>query len=194
MIALVVVIGFVLNRPNHDSPLIHRKANATDIEFDAPTPAKPVQQKSVPRSAPSKPDQTKQIYTKVNESEPPSPKPPAAYGPIKLFKGLYQDESRDPTYESLERQIRAQFDPKIFPLERLHTVSCRKSICKIAVFWSLEQQMVMAGVIMNVAPILSSHYAFESVTEPDKKGYVLIEMYILRKGFDPEDLQGSKQH
>jgi len=179
----------MLNLPNRNSPSTHKEADTTAIESAAPTPAKSMPKKPVRPATSVDPVQKAPSFSQVSESELSSIKPPAAQGPLKLLKGLYQDESRDPTYESTEKLIRAQFDPKIFPVERLHAVTCHKSVCKIGVFWSAQQQMVLAGVLMNVYPILSIHFAFEPVSEPDDKGDVLVEMYILRKGLELEDFQ-----
>lgn len=188
-IAVLVVIVIILNRSNRNSQSTQTDADTTAMESAAPTPVKPMPEEPAHPAALTDPVQKAPSRVQVSESDRSSIKPPVAQGPLKLLKGLYQDESHDPIDESTERLIRAQFDPKIFPVELLHTVICHKSVCKIAVFWSNKQPMVLAGVMVNLHPILSVHFALEPVSEPDDKGDVLIDMYILRKGFELEDLQ-----
>lgn len=192
-LAMISVIAFFLlmprdvaNRKQQPSP---RQTSQKEIEYPIPEISKPVSEPPERPLASAKTVRPVPAHERPPESERERIRPPQAQGPLKLLKRAYRNDSRDETSQAIERLIRAQFDPKIFPMELLRGVNCHKSVCKIDVLWSEEHLMVLAAVAMNATPLLTGHIAFEPEPEPDRNGYVLIEIYILRPGYDLEDFE-----
>lgn len=188
--AIVVVLYFLSNRSGRDLQRTQQHAATTTVESSSLAPAKPTPKIAArPSDIVVNPTQEGLSCEQVRKAANVKLKPPVAQGPLKVLKGVYQDESRDATSEDAERRIRAQFDPETFPVDRIRTVTCHKSVCKIGVLWSNEQPMILAGVAMKAHQIPTREVAFDPVTEPDAKGDVLFEIYILREGLTLEDFE-----
>ncbi len=164
------------------------KAGAADQRPGPAVPGHPTAPVDSTPSAPSRSQPTE------SQRDPASAgdlqiRPPAPQGPIEVLRRVYQQESRDATSRSIELLIRKQLGPEFFPSDLIEDVDCRKSVCKIDVLWHNEQPMVLAGVAMRVGPLLSGHIGFDPAPEPDRDGYFVVEMYILRAGYELPELE-----
>jgi hypothetical protein len=105
-IAVVVLIFISWNRSSRDLPSTQQHTEPPAVESSAPAPAKSMPKKPMRPSAPAEPARKGPSCDQVSESERTPVKPPVAQGPLKVLKGVYQDESRDATSESAERRSR----------------------------------------------------------------------------------------
>ena len=112
---------------------------------------------------------------------------PKRDGPLEILKRAYEDQSRDPTAIEVERLIRGQFGDEYLPAEFLHNVTCHEKVCKIDMYWTEENPLVVMAFAMKTGPLLTGYIATDPEPEPDREGRTLVTLYMLRQG-ELEDL------
>ncbi len=190
IVALVLVMVVLHREPNRQSQATRNKSRTTDVEPSVPVEKKPapvMPDNPTPRVDPI---QTAPSLNQPSESElelaakKPVVTPSIAKGPLDVLKRAYQYESRDATSQALERLILERLGPEHFPAELLYNVKCHTSVCKIDVLWTEEHPMALAAVAAKVNSILTGHIAFDPAPELDRNGNLMVDIYILRSGYD----------
>jgi type IV secretory pathway VirB10-like protein len=203
IVVLLLAVLFVLwIRPSRSARPINDPPRVTDVK-----PSVPVEKSSVPvekQSAPVIPQppipSAAPAQPAVNPNQPSDSRReqetkwlehlrPKLAGPLDVLKRVYRTESRDATSQDTERLIREQFGPEYLPSDALQNVTCHKSVCKIEMFWTEQRPTVVMALTMKIGPLMTGHMAFEPASEPDSKGRVLVEMYIVRAGYDIENMK-----
>jgi hypothetical protein len=114
---------------------------------------------------------------------------PKADGPVDVLKRVYRTESRDETSQDTERLIREEFGPEYLPIDALQNVICHKSVCKIEMYWSEQNPTVVMALAMKIGPLLTGHMAFDPAPEPDDRGRLLVDIYVVRPGYDVANME-----
>jgi hypothetical protein len=109
---------------------------------------------------------------------------PRAIGEIDLLKRVYRTESSDATSRETERLIRNEFGNDMVPIDALQHVSCHTSVCKIDLYWTEKNPTVLMALQMKLGPAMTGQMALDPAPEPDRRGRVLVELYVVRKGYD----------
>jgi hypothetical protein len=189
-VLLLIVLFILWSRPGrHTQPT--KDLGATEIKprisvEKKPMPALPERTASPVAPAPEQPAVSQ---NQPNDSQREQEKMvellrPKTVGPLDVLKRVYRTESSDATSQDTERLIREQFGPEYLPSDVLQNVTCHKSVCKIDLFWTEERPSVVMALTMKIGPLMTGHMAFEPAPEPDNKGRVLVEMYVVRAGYD----------
>ena len=159
-------------------------------------PAPAAKQKgAVAEPAAKKPEMARparpQEPTAEGEQEPPptAPEPPAASGPLQLLKRVYARQSTDAGAREVERQIRSFFGTEYLPAETFRSVTCRAGVCKIDMVWSKQFPLAHMALAMKLAEQMTSSIALEPAPEPDRRGDLRLELYVVRAGYTLADLE-----
>lgn len=193
--SLVVILFILWTKPGRQTQSSKEQLTKTDVK-----PSVPIEEKST-RSIPERPVvSVAPRQTQVNQNQPNDSRSeqerkalellrPKAAGQIELLKRVYRRESSDATSQDTERRIREEFGPKDLPVEALQNVTCHRSVCKIEMFWSEQHPLVLVALTMTVGPLLTGHMAFDPAPEPDRKGRLLVDAYVVRPGYDTADFE-----
>jgi hypothetical protein len=191
--ALLLVILFILwIGPSRQTQPSEEQSSVTEVEVESSEPIEEEPEPAIPeRSVASiAPRQTPVDQNQPSDSQSEQMRKaiellrPKAAGQVDLLKRAYRKESRDATSQDTERLVREQFGSEQLPAETLQEVTCHKSVCKIEIFWSEQRPTIQAWLTMRIGPLLTGHMAFDPAPEPDSKGRLLVDVYVVRPGFD----------
>jgi hypothetical protein len=107
---------------------------------------------------------------------------PRKSGPLEILERAYEDQSRDASAMEVEKLIREQFGDEHLPTEFLHNVTCHEKVCKIEMYWTEDNPLVLMALAMKTGPLLTGYIAFVPDPGPDREGRTLVTVYILREG------------
>jgi hypothetical protein len=116
-------------------------------------------------------------------------RPPARTGPLEELARAYNMESADASSRDSEQQIRTLFGAEYLPVEMLRSISCRKTVCKVSVYWTKDNPLSYMALAMKVVHQQSQVIAIESAPESDREGRLPVEFYVLRSGYTLADIQ-----
>jgi hypothetical protein len=116
-------------------------------------------------------------------------RPPVKTGPLEELKRAYNTESADARSRDIEQQIRTLFGAEYIPVEMLRSISCRKTVCKVSVYWTKDNPLSYMALAIKVGYQQSQIIAIESRSEPDREGRLPVEFYVLRSGHTLADIQ-----
>jgi hypothetical protein len=102
-------------------------------------------------------------------------------GPVAEYRALYQSEPRDSEAPAVESMIRAAFPASDGAPDLIKSISCRETICKIEMRWSMERlRPYIAGITRSQAGF-KRPLAVSPVGPKDSNGVRSIEVYLKRK-------------
>ena len=107
--------------------------------------------------------------------------PPSAEGPLDELAAAYAREPRDAEAPAHEARIRALFGTKEVPADMLRNASCRKSVCKVGVQWSVANQHAYMIALMGMINSFDHRIAWRPAGPPDRDGRHPIDVYVARK-------------
>lgn len=115
-----------------DAPLEQRPPTQPE-----PTPTKPAPANApVPAADPAAP-------SPAPRPEPPPPTsqlpPPERTGPVDELAARFASESRDASASASEKAIEAAFISTDVPSSLLHSVQCRRSVCRVETRWAPDR-------------------------------------------------------
>jgi hypothetical protein len=104
-------------------------------------------------------------------------RPPEAYGPLAEYKQRYASESRAAESSATEQKFRSLFDVPNIPPGLLQDVSCRRSMCKLALAWRPERRLGFVVTLESSKNLYNKRVAVEPGTREDDGSY-LTNLYI----------------
>ena len=104
-------------------------------------------------------------------------RPPEEYGPLAEYKKRYQTESRGPDSSANEKHFRKLLDVPNIPPELLQDVSCRRSMCKLAMAWRPERRLGYVVTVESSKNLYNKRVAVEP-GERQGDGSYLTNVYI----------------
>lgn len=116
-------------------------------------------------------------------------RPPVKSGPLEELKRAFNRESADAGSRDTEQQIRTLFGAEYIPVEMLRSINCRKTVCKVSVYWTKDNPLSYMALAIKVGDQQSHIIAIESGPEPDHKGRLPVEFHVLRSGHTLADIQ-----
>jgi hypothetical protein len=116
--------------------------------------------------------------------DPPAPAdapPPSPEGPLQELGSAYDRESRDPKSAPAEARIRALFGTPEVPADMLRDVSCHETVCKVGVYWSVEQQNAYMIALMGMINDFGDRIAWRPDGAPDRAGRHPMDVFVVRR-------------
>jgi hypothetical protein len=110
-------------------------------------------------------------------------------GPVEEYRALYNRQARDADANTIETAIRQAFGHSKTP-DLLQSVSCHESVCKVLVRWAPERARDYILATRWLAPGTAwppgqpgfeSSLAITGVSETDRDGTRLVELYLKRR-------------
>jgi hypothetical protein len=187
-VLLVVVLFLLWRRPVRQSePAEDRVATTRNIPKAATEekPAAEIRKRPIAPvvSNPTAPSQDKEMDSQDEQMKKMVELArPQKGGPLEILKRVYEDDSRDATASDIEKLIRDQFGDEYLPTEYLHSVTCHERACKIQMYWTEKNPLVLMAFAMKTGQLLTGYIASDPEPEPDQKGRTLVTLYILREG------------
>jgi hypothetical protein len=163
-------------------------------------PAAPVTATPEPSPAPAlEPAPAESEEAKAEPAEPVPPPPPRVLpeqitgdqGPVEEFRSQYAVETRSSDAAQIEANLRnAFYDPRDPDL--IKSISCRKSICKLEMHWSMARMRTYVRGLTRVGNGFERRYGLSPITEPDANGIRTVEVYMKRQ--TPPPIQPLHAH
>lgn len=104
-------------------------------------------------------------------------RPPEAYGPLAEYKQRYANESRGGASSANEQKFRSMLDVPNIPPGLLQDVSCRRSMCKLALSWRPERRLGFVVTLESNKNLYDKRVAVEPGTRDDDGSY-LTNLYV----------------
>jgi hypothetical protein len=174
-----------LDRFEESSTGVAPQEPVMDKPITTAAPPAPVEEKAeVPSGAPSP-------TAELNAAEKTmqAAKPPKSSGAVDVLKRAYAQESSDASSREIEQQIRSLFGAEYLPIEMLRSITCRKTVCKISVYWTKDNPLSYMVLVMKVGYQQSDVFAIESASEPDREGRLPVDVYVIRSGHTLAEIQ-----
>jgi type IV secretory pathway VirB10-like protein len=119
----------------------------------------------------------------------PSPPPPRVLeeqikgdqGPVAEYRSRSQTEPRDSEAPAVESMLRAAFAASNGASDLIKTITCRETICKIEMQWSMERMRPYIAGLTRSQPGFKLPVAVSPVGPKDANGVRPIEVYLKRK-------------
>jgi hypothetical protein len=113
------------------------------------------------------------------ERGPEAPIPPDTRGFIDAIAGRYEEDSRDRDAAKVEAALQKHFHGSQLPASALRSVVCRKSVCKLELYWRPEYDRPYRSTLDELAGGNAKLIATRA-EQPDKHGGVSVDAYWLR--------------
>lgn len=105
---------------------------------------------------------------------------PERMGPIDELEAAYQSDVRDPEAGEAEERIRGQLEHEDIPAELLRRVSCVKSVCKLELRWTSDDNQAYMIAMMSLVSNISQKVAATPVGEDHGEDAYPIDVYVSR--------------
>jgi hypothetical protein len=193
----VVVVGVLLwlvmawHAPKDDLPVeLGQEAAPSPPAPQPPAAAPEPEPEPVPAPAPA-PRLAEPVADEPDPDEPQPPTPPAPrmleeqikgdQGPVAEYRARYQSEPRDSEAPAVESNLRAAFAASDKAGELIKSITCRETICKIEMRWSMERMRPYIAGLTRSQPGFKLPVAVSPVGPKDSNGVRPIEVYLKRK-------------
>jgi hypothetical protein len=113
------------------------------------------------------------------ERAPDLPIPPDTRGFIDAIQGRYEQDSRDGDAAMVESALQKHFHASELPASSLRSVVCRKSVCKLELYWRPEYDGPYHSTLGELTGGNAKLIATRA-EQPDKTGGVAVDAYWLR--------------
>jgi hypothetical protein len=174
------------------APLVAPAAPVAPAPEPSPAPAL--------EPAPAQPADPADSEEAKDEPAAPAPPPPPRVlpeqitgdqGPVEEFRSQYAVETRSSDSPQIEANLRnAFYDPRDPDL--IKSISCRKSICKLEMQWSMSRMRTYVRGLTRVGNGFERRYGLSPITEPDANGMRTVEVYMKRQ--TPPPIQPLHAH
>jgi hypothetical protein len=149
--------------------------------------AYPAPEAAEPPELPEEPEEPAQPQERPEPDRPaaalePDPDlgPPNVMGPISEMRKAYKEDTRDPDARATEQRVQDAFLREDVPQEMLRSVSCVKSVCKLELLWSPENQPFYMIGMMNMINHISQKVSAEPVGGDLGRGQYRVEVFVSR--------------
>jgi len=99
-------------------------------------------------------------------------RPPEAYGPLAEYKQRYESESRGADSTANEKKYRKFLDVPNIPPGLVQDVSCRRSMCKLAMSWRPERRLGFVVTVESSKHMYNQRVAVEPGEREDDGSYL----------------------